>query len=457
MRQRAVARRSGTAGGGADGVGKRRRKVVGGADGVGAPSGKAVGGDDGLNKLSVLFATGVLLGLVAEQVVLFAVPLLIFHDTKQVSTLGFAFALEWLPALIAYPFAGMLADRDGGARLFTRVATMRALILVAVVLVCLVRPGWLVPALMTGGACLSVCVAPIRMSIERMVPQLARDSQIATVQSLVQNMELLAMALGPALAIVGAALLGKLPLLLVAAAAFGISALTWLPLPRPEVRAAVGWVAREVLAELATGWRLMVQIRPVLLLGILNFTINLVVGVLIVSNAALVTDVFKAPDSAYGLLNAAVGVTGLLNLLLMPALLRRVGVGPIGVTGFWLMCAAFLIAALAPSYWVYAPAFVAMLVGDALYNIYNRTQRVKVIPIEHLGKVMGPFYLLNLLSYPIAGLLIGGLGATIGPQRLALWLGIMLCLIGAVLLPLTMASFRKALLARENANVEVVT
>lgn len=403
-----------------------------------------------------LFGTGVLLGLVAEQVVLFAVPLLIFQDTKEVSTLGFAFALEWLPGLIAYPFAGLLADRDGGPRLFTRVAAMRALILLSVVLVSLAQPDWTTATLMTGGAFLSVCVAPIRMSIEKMVPQLAKGDQVATMQSLVQNMELLAMALGPALATMAAVFLGKLWLLLVAAAAFGISALTWLPLPRPE-RAPVGrQTTREVLAELAIGWRLMVRIRPVLLLGILNFTINLVVGVLIAVNAALITDVFDAPEAAYGLLNAVVGVTGLLNLLLLPFVLRRFGVGLIGVVGFWLMSVAFMVAAAAPSFLIYAPAFVLVLVGDALYNVYNRTQRLKVIPGEHLGKVMGPFYLLNLISYPIAGLMIGGLSTTIGPQRLALWLGILLCLFGAVWLPLTMASFRKALSARENATVEVM-
>ncbi|MFC7467195.1 hypothetical protein ACFQVA_05620 [Actinomadura keratinilytica] len=65
-----------------------------------------------------LFGCGVLLGIVAEQMMLFAVPLLIFQDTKEVSALGFAYAIEWLPALLAYPFAGLLADRDGGARLF---------------------------------------------------------------------------------------------------------------------------------------------------------------------------------------------------------------------------------------------------------------------------------------------------------------------------------------------------
>ncbi|WP_282776326.1 MFS transporter, partial [Nocardia sp. CC201C] len=171
-----------------------------------------------------LFASGVLLGLVAEQVILFAVPLLIFQDTGEVSTLGFAFALEWLPGLLAYPFAGLLADRDGGARLFTRVSLLRAVILLTVLLVCLAQPGWTTVALMAGGACLSVCMAPIRMSVEKMVPQLAPPSQVAAVQSLVQNMELLAMALGPALATVAALWLGKLWLLLVAAAAFAIAA-----------------------------------------------------------------------------------------------------------------------------------------------------------------------------------------------------------------------------------------
>ncbi|MBF6181910.1 H+ Antiporter protein [Nocardia otitidiscaviarum] len=402
-----------------------------------------------------LFASGVLLGLVAEQVILFAVPLLIFQDTGEVSTLGFAFALEWLPGLLAYPFAGLLADRDGGARLFTRVSLLRALILLTVLLVCLAEPGAATVALMAGGACLSVCMAPIRMSIEKMVPQLAPPSQVAAVQSLVQNMELLAMALGPALATVAALFLGKLWLLLVAAAAFAIAAATWLPLPRPRREPAVRQAARAVLAELAIGWRLLVSIRPVLLLGVLNFAINLVVGVLLAANAALITDVFRAPDSAYGLLNTAVGIMGLLNLLLIPILLRRFGIGLVGVTGFALICAALLVAAFAPSYLVYAPAFVAVIVGAALYNVYNRTQRLKVIPGEHLGKVMGPFYLLNLVSYPIAGLMIGGVGASVGPQRLVLWLSALLCLFGAVLLPLTMAAFRKALQPREIATVEV--
>ncbi|MEV6328809.1 MFS transporter [Streptomyces sp. NPDC051909] len=399
-----------------------------------------------------LFASGVLLGLIAEQVVLFAVPLLIFHDTQKVSSLGFAFALEWLPGLIAYPFAGLVADRDGGSRLFSRVTTIRAAVLVCVAVICLTTPSWTTGALMTGGAVLSVFVAPTRMSVEKMVPQLAKGDKVASTQSLVQNMELLAMALGPALAIVAAAALGKVWLLLVAAGAFALAAVSWLPLPRGLRSPGAGGVgtAGQIFAELGLGWRLLVGNRPVLLLGILNFAINLVLASMLSANAALVTGVFGAPDSAFGWLNTFVGVTGLLNLLVIPLLLRRVSVGALGVIGFTLLSGALLVAGFAPSFLVYGAAFVVVLLGDAYYNVFNRTQRLKVIPEEHLGKIMGPFYLLNLLSFPIAGLLVASVGTAVGPQQLVVALAVLLCVFGAVFLPLTIRSFRRALAARND-------
>ncbi|MFF8599734.1 MFS transporter [Streptomyces sp. NPDC015232] len=395
-----------------------------------------------------LFAGGVLLGLMAEQVVMFAVPLLIFQDTEEVSALGFAFALEWLPGLLAYPFAGLIADRDGGARLFSLVSAARATVLGLVVLVCVTQPGWTTPALMTSGAVLSVLVAPTRMSVEKMVPQLAEGDRLARTQALVQNMELLAMALGPALAMLAAALLGKVWLLAVAGAVFAVASLCWLPLPRGERQPSPG-SARKTVAELGLGWKLLVGNRPVVLLGSLNFAINLVFATVLSANAALVTGTFKAPESSFALLNTCVGVIGLLNLLVIPLLLKRFDVHVLGVVGFVTLCGALMLVGAATSFLVYATLFVAALTGTAYFNVFNRTQRVKVIPKEHLGKVMGPFYLLNLLSYPIGGLLVGSLGAGFGPQRLVGALAVLLALFGAVLLPLTMRSFRRALPAPE--------
>ncbi|MFE7447474.1 MFS transporter [Streptomyces chartreusis] len=402
-----------------------------------------------------LFATGVLLGLIAEQVVLFAVPLLIFQDTGDVSTLGFAFALEWLPGLLAYPFAGLIADRDGGARLFSRVSVGRAAVLGLVVVIVVAEPGWTTAALMTNGALLSILAAPVRMSVEKMVPQVARGEKLATTQSLVQNMELLAMALGPALAAVAVLVLGKVWLLALAAGVFLVAAACWLPLPRQKWQPGNGGGTREILGELGLGWTLLIRNRPVRLLAVLNFAINLVFATVLSANAALVTGVFGASESSYGMLNTFVGIVGLGNLLVIPLLLRKVDVHVLGVIGFTSLCAALFVAGTAGSFAVYGTAFVAGMTGVAYYNVFNRTQRIKVIPQEHLGKVMGPFYLLNLLSYPMAGLLVGTAGEAIEPQDLVTVLAVVLSVFGAVLLPLVMRSFRQVLAPRDTGSPDV--
>lgn len=397
-----------------------------------------------------VFAAGVLLGLVAEQMVLFAVPLLIFQNTDNITYLGIAFALEWLPGLVTYPFAGLVADLDGGARLFSRVTYGRAGILCCAALLCLIARSWSTPVLITDGFLLSMLVAPVRMSVEKMVPQIAGGELLAPTQSLVQNMELLAMALGPALALLVAALVGKVLLLLTAAGVFAIAASCWLPLPRGMRSPKVGGV-RDSLAQLRLGWTLLLRNRPVVLLGSLNFTINLAFAIVVCANAAMVVGVFKAPQSSFALLNTCVGITGLLNLLLIPWLLRKFKVEALGGFGFVLACTGLMLLGFAPSFAVYGPAFVGALAGIAYFNVFNRTQRVRAIEREHLGKVMGPFYLLNLSSYPVAGLLVAVFGARYGPQRLMIVLGVLLCAVGAVLLPLTAIGFRRVLAAREEA------
>jgi MFS family permease len=395
-----------------------------------------------------LFATGVLLGLLSEQMLAFAVPLLIYQHTDSLAALGLAFAVEWLPALIAYPFAGLLADRDGGRRLFRRSNALRGLVLASAASVVLLAPSATTVVLMTSGALLSTLSAPVRMCIEKLVPQLAPGRKLAATQALVQNMELLAMALGPGLAVLGATLLGKVWLLGVASAVFALAGAAWTPLPRRSPRDLAlteDSGSGAVLRELRLGLSMLRGIRPVVLLAALNFTINLTLAVVLSVNAAMITSIFNAPESVLALLNACVGVTGLINLLLAPVLLRWVGVEALGVAGFTVICVACLTLGAAPSVLLYGAAYVAALAGTAVFNIYNRTQRVQVIPREHLGKVMGPFYLANLLSLPIGGLLVALVGAAVGPQGLVAGLAVGLIVVGAVLLPLTVLSFRRAL------------
>ncbi|MGA5222269.1 MFS transporter [Streptomyces koyangensis] len=399
-----------------------------------------------------LFGCGVLLGIVAEQMMLFAVPLLIFQDTKEVSALGFAYAIEWLPALLAYPFAGLLADRDGGARLFRFVTAGRGVVLIGALIGCLAAPSLLTPILMTSGALLSLLMAPVRMSVEKVVPQLAKGTELAKIQGLVQSMEVSAMAVGPALAMLGVAFLDKIWLLGGAALVFLAAAACWLPLPRGLRTPSTG-KARETLAELRLGWSILRHTKPLVLLASLNFSINLVFSTVLSANAALVTGVFKAPESTFALLNICVGVLGIVNLLLIPFTLRFVGVRTLGIFGLSLLCVCLISIGWATSMLLYGAAFVAAMLGVTYFNVFNRTQRIRVLPQEHLGKVMGPFYLLNMLALPLAGLLVAGFGSSLGPQRLVAILAILLTVFGAIMLPLTIRAFSRAFAAQEKTLV----
>ncbi|MGW1837895.1 MFS transporter [Streptomyces sp. NPDC002067] len=392
-----------------------------------------------------LFGTGVLAGLMAEQLVLFAVPLLIYQETGKVTTLGASFALEWLPALAMYPFAGLLADRDGGTRLFTRANSARAAVLVLTLVLCLAVPSWTVGLLMANGALLASVMPAVRMSVEKVVPRLAQGDDLPRTQALFQNMELLAQALGPGLAVLAAAALGKIWLLGIAATLFATGAACWLGLPRLAGSGDGPGSARVILADLRLGWRLLVTNRPVLLLAGLNFAINLAFATMLSANAAVVTGELHAPESSFALLNTLVGVVGLANLALTPLLVRRFGVPFLGVVGYLVQCAALLLLSFAPTFALYATGFVVAMGGVAYFNVFNRTQRVKVIPGEHLGKVMGPFFLVGLTPYPVAGLLVSTLGASVGPQHLVAGLTVLLAAVGALALPVTLRSFRAAL------------
>lgn len=388
------------------------------------------------------FAAGLMLGIVAEQTVLFAVPLIIFQETGNVAYSGIAFAVEWVPALMAYPFAGMLADRLGGRRLFLDANAARALCLLIAVAACWAAPAVTIIALMVNSAFLSALMAPIRMSVEKTVPALAEGDKLSRLQSLVQNGELLSRALGPAFAAGLAHWLGKLPLLLVAATAFALAALCWRDMPS-GLRKVV--VTSRIGQDLALGWKLLIANRPVVLLAVVNFTINLAFAIAISANAYLITGFFQASDSIFGLMNAGAGLLGFLNLLLIPRLLTSWSIYRLGACGFALMCFGLVWMGTASNVWVYATSFPAAMAGVAWFNVFNRTQRVKAIEPEHLGKVIGPFYLINSLSYPIAGVITASLGPALGVQNIVLFMALLLALPGSALFWTTARHFRAKL------------
>jgi len=388
------------------------------------------------------FGGGVILGWFAEQTVMFAIPLFIYQNSGSVAYLSTGYVVEWLPTLVAYPFAGLMADRLGGRRTFLFANSVRALCLLITAAVCWRFPRATVVALMISGVLLSILEAPMRTAIEKMVPSLAGKTDLATRQSFVQNIDLLATVVAPGVAVVMAGLIGQLPLLLVTAGMLGGAALAWaivLPrLPRSLVPQRIG-------ADLLLGWQLLLRNRAVLSLTGVSFLVSFIASVVLSTNAYMITGLFHAADKVFGLMSTGAGLVGLLNLLFIPRLLRWLSVYQLAGIGYALICVGLLSMAVASNVVIYAAAFIGMVAGGGLYNVFNRTQRSKGIEPEHLGKVIGPFYLLNCLAYPLGAALMARLSGLFSVQHIFLSLVLLVAVPGALLLQSTCSRFRAVL------------
>jgi MFS family permease len=385
-------------------------------------------------------AVGLILSLMAEQTVVFAMPLIIFERTQSVSTAGFAFALEWVPPIIAYPFAGLLADRMGGHRLFKLANLARGSCLGLALICCLFWPDWTVQILIGTTLLMSVLMTPNRMASQKTIAMIGPDSELAHRLSMLQNIELISMASGPGIAAVLALWIGKLALFGVAACAFLLAIPCWHAVrvastPKPaETR---------VLADLMLGWRLLFANRAVILLAAINFSINLVFAVVLSANAYMITGVFKAPEFILGLMSAGAGALGLVNLMLVPRILKRWTIYHLGAGGFLLVCGNLIALGLAGNVWLYAGCFLMAMIGATLFNVFNRTERILAIGKEHLGKVSGAFFVLNAFSYPLGGAITAAAGARYGVQSIVLVLAVALALTGIPLLVTSIHHFSR--------------
>jgi MFS family permease len=92
------------------------------------------------------FFTSLFLSRLADQILLFIVPLVVFQTTNSASWAGLAFFVESLPRFLAFPVCGALCDKFSPIRILHVSQVYRALLCVLVVVLYIVFGGiaWLV-------------------------------------------------------------------------------------------------------------------------------------------------------------------------------------------------------------------------------------------------------------------------------------------------------------------------
>lgn len=372
------------------------------------------------------FLASLFLSKIADQVLLFLVPLVVFQTTQDVGWSGLAFAVEAFPRFLSFPICGALCDRISPVRLMRWSQVLRAVICASGAICASVfgGAGWLIAV----SALCGVLTTQGAMAREVILPQVFKKHSFEKVLAYSQTADQLGAVLGP---VVAAVLLMQIHW----QAAVGITAIIfvladgamayWRRTTRVRLR------PREtsqgnMVAAVKTALAHVIGLPGLRRLVIQAAGVNLVVGVTLASSAALVTGVHARTAGYYGALQTAGAIVTV--LVLMGIAHISIPVRKLGLAGFSLIVVGGLLTALSPSAWGYAAGYLLVIGFDKMFNIYLRSSRQRVIPAADYGKTTGVMTLLNNLTQPLAGLAIGAFAAewTAGKVILVLTLGMAL-------------------------------
>lgn len=338
----------------------------------------------------------------------YAMPLVVLATTGSASLTGLAFALEWIPRVAAFGFAGALVDRSGAAIVSFLASLARALLVAGAAAALIALPPGTVETV-TVMALAAVTGALTQFSFianEAVGAVVSRrtDGQAHKVQSVLVGIDQTATVIGPAL---GGVLLLTGPTLMLACLSVlsFLSAALALQTPPTPLRA-VRHGGPAPGGGLRGGWqtlRLLPSLRR-LVAGLACS--NLMLGLLQSASPVLVEDRFGHSPAAAGALWSIAAALTLAAVACCRAGLDRLGLWGIGVISAFVAAAACLAVPQAHSYPGYVALVALFMAADGGLTVVLRTLRSQVIPPAAFGTTLSLTVLFLLLPFPVAGVLL---------------------------------------------------
>lgn len=341
-----------------------------------------------------------------------AAGIVVYEITGSNTLVGLVSVLQFLATLLLSPLSGALADRFDRRKLLILAQAISASgatgIAVWVGLTGVEGLPGIWPVLAAGGV-IGLGYAVGISAMNALIPALVEPQDLEEAIALNSASFTLARAIGPAIAGLIVAALG-------AAWAFGINALTFLPLvvilalirQRPversnrdrSVRAGFSYVRERpamlwlVLATLTVGWA----------------------GDPVNTLAPAYADIFGRGEAFIGLQVAAFGSGAAIASLLVGRFRRRVGLVTTTKTGMALIGAGLIGFAAAPSETVVLVTLVVAGVGFLLGVTTTNSNLQRRLDEDMRGRVMALWSMAFLGSRPIAAIIDGAVGDLVSPR-----------------------------------------
>ena len=350
---------------------------------------------------------------IGDWLYLVALLIVIYEEAGDPLVLGIVGAARIVPYIILSVPAGIAADRYDRRLILLVTDVARGVVMVLMAAVVLLDgPVLAIVVLAIVATCFSAFFSP---AIGSYIPALVRDeSELGPANSTWSTLDNLAFIIGPAVAgiLIGVGGL-VLAFLLNAISFLVVAAVLWrLPPSRAgqgvdaggETAADGETTTAEPRPSLATIVRPV--LAPFIALNVLGVTGAFVGGGLGVLTVVLAVDVLQAGDTGTGLLNAAVGIGGLVGAVVSTALVlgRRLAI-PLIIGGVAL-AAGVAVLGQTSSLTVAMISLAALSAGGLLIEVVSTTLFQRIVPDAVRGRMLGAMETLAVAAFAVGSFVI---------------------------------------------------
>jgi predicted DCC family thiol-disulfide oxidoreductase YuxK len=184
-------------------------------------------------------------------------------------------------------------------------------------------------------------------------------------------------------------------------------------------------------APLVTAAQHIVRLPGLIDVVVLAAAVNLIIGVTLATSAAMVTGIHGQTEFFYAVLQAAGAVATV--VILFGIAHTTLPLGALGSVSFTMIFLGAVMTGAGTGPFLYAAGFVVVVGFDKMFNVYIRSLRQRIIPRQDYGKTTGLIVMLNNLSQPLAGLLVGLFAGLSGAGGVILALSAVMGLTGVLI------------------------
>lgn len=366
-----------------------------------------------------LFSIYRFLSLSADFMVQFSIPIVVYQMTESVAFSGLAFFFEWLPRIILLPILGKYVDIFSNQNQLFSVDIIRISLLLMVGLANSLVTFIILLSLF------SIINGYAYLVVERSVRSFSKGSRSGNAQAKLQAADSVAQVAGPAIAGSVLSFYDFNVVIGIGVVLFLLGMLVINKIIFSETIQTVHTIDNDVRF---LAFKILFQSKKLIRLTLLTMMINLVEGITLIVLPAVILEKYNGmPWGIGGLVGLATACSAIV-LYSLSYLLKYIKLKMLAIFSGALMLICSVVLGFSNGMSLFAVAFIGFIIGRTVFTVYMRTERMNIIPIEHLGKTIAIMISFILLPMPLAGATAGLLGGVLDPQSIILCLSVFACL-----------------------------